>query len=202
MRVGSDDTSQDFVVHEWILRSHSPFFDAALRNHWKEAEERLVKLPSDDPEAFRFYVGWMYFHNISTDSGSESKSLLKLVHAYVLGDILQDGDFRDAMIDSIKSQADAKGIHLRTYMKEIYNNTKEDDPLRALAVDILVFNGSEKWLVNGQQKKDVPEDALWDMLTRMVKCEQKPKTADAPYRNGLCHCHVHASGSCYISKHI
>lgn len=55
---------QEFLIHESVIRSESPFFEAVLSRDWKEAKEKLVSLPQAAPDAFRIYVDWMYSRRI------------------------------------------------------------------------------------------------------------------------------------------
>ncbi|GAB1310892.1 Kelch repeat and BTB domain-containing protein 7 [Madurella fahalii] len=57
--VGPDH--QKFVVHKNLLVSQSSFFRGALAtNLFREAVEGVMTLETDDPDAFRLLVGWLY----------------------------------------------------------------------------------------------------------------------------------------------
>ncbi|KAF2024703.1 hypothetical protein EK21DRAFT_117548 [Setomelanomma holmii] len=43
---------QTFDVHESLITTRSPFFKKAMTGNWKEAQERVVKLPDDEPVIF------------------------------------------------------------------------------------------------------------------------------------------------------
>lgn len=66
--------------------------------------------------------------------------LRQSIDNYILGDMLLDGDFRDAVIDAMAEWIKVHRKHLRAELYYIYENTKENDPLRSLAIDTLVFN--------------------------------------------------------------
>ena len=58
--VGEGDDAQEFQIHEAVLTARSKFFKAAIGRKWKESEEKTVKLPEDDPEAFALYSQLVY----------------------------------------------------------------------------------------------------------------------------------------------
>ncbi len=79
---------QSYVVHEELLCEHSPFFKAAVKKEWKEAQERIIPLPDDGPEVVCLYVHWVYacrilsrHANLANESGSGEMDLL--VDAFV-----------------------------------------------------------------------------------------------------------------------
>jgi hypothetical protein len=53
--VGPAGDTRDFCIHEALLTARSKFFEKAMGKGWKEAEEKLVKLPDDDPDIFALY---------------------------------------------------------------------------------------------------------------------------------------------------
>lgn len=69
VRVGTEDLGngvQDFLVHEQMIRTASPFLDAVLKRGWQESMEPVVKLPKDDPECFGIHLQWLYAGKIFT----------------------------------------------------------------------------------------------------------------------------------------
>ncbi|TLD27970.1 hypothetical protein E2P81_ATG06316 [Venturia nashicola] len=201
VRVGPEDSdtkrTRDFIVHEHILRAHSAFFEAALSRDWKESHQRIVKLPEGSPHAFDIYVHWIYSHKLEFTAKDGASGISKLIDAYILGDVLLDGDFRDRVIDDIVKRGVEKTVLLRKLIGKIYENTKEKDRLRTLAIDSVVYSKSNIWIIAGQQKKDVPEEALWDIVAAMHEAGGFRVPAGAPFRQDTCHYHVHESGTCY-----
>ncbi|PSN62379.1 hypothetical protein BS50DRAFT_457197, partial [Corynespora cassiicola Philippines] len=63
--VGQDDKQKQFTVHEDLLRTRSKYFDACLKGNpnvgtWIESEDRVVRLPDDEPEVFALYTQSLY----------------------------------------------------------------------------------------------------------------------------------------------
>jgi hypothetical protein len=54
------DNTETFNVHTALLTARSEFFKKALNGAWKEAEDKVFKLPEDDPANFATYVHHLY----------------------------------------------------------------------------------------------------------------------------------------------
>jgi len=51
--VGEEEVQ--YTLHENVITSRSAFVRMALRGDWKEAKEQVIKLPDEDPVAFKVY---------------------------------------------------------------------------------------------------------------------------------------------------
>jgi hypothetical protein len=58
--VGTGPAMKQFIVYESLITSNSAFFASALGHDWKEAHERVVPLPENEPEVFRLYLTYLY----------------------------------------------------------------------------------------------------------------------------------------------
>jgi hypothetical protein len=58
VEIGPEHTS--YRIHKPLLQHHSGYFRKALRNCWKEGEERKVTIDDIEPEAFDIFVDWLY----------------------------------------------------------------------------------------------------------------------------------------------
>jgi hypothetical protein len=58
--VGEGDGKREFVVHEELICESSDFFRGAMSGEWKEAGDRVVSLPDDDPDVFALYLQAIY----------------------------------------------------------------------------------------------------------------------------------------------
>jgi hypothetical protein len=170
-----------------------------LRNEWKEARERRVHL-DDVPEAFDLWLQWIYSRTLQVPGCDDrDNGIGLLISAYILGDVLQHGDFRDVVIDIIIWRLLSFNKHLRAQLTRIYENTKEKDPLRLLAVDSLVYELSGQWAMSGAKKKDVPEEALWDFILKSYEVSRLSPGAlqVPPFQKTPCLYHAHENGHCY-----
>ncbi|RDW92789.1 BTB/POZ domain-containing protein [Aspergillus mulundensis] len=155
-----------FVVHEAALREFSPFFDKALTGEWKEARERVVQLPEEDPEVFDIFVHWVYCgklpFSIDEHTGDIDAEYMELAKAYVFGEKLLSPEFQDRVVDVVveKSRADRNHRHWMEsclgmdVVRYVYGHTLEGTPLRKLVVDIFFEYGDKTWL---DGEIDVPQ---------------------------------------------
>ena len=61
---GEGESKATFSIHRSVLCASSPFFEAACKPQWMKPDDRLIKLPEDDPEAIQLLVYWMYHDEI------------------------------------------------------------------------------------------------------------------------------------------
>lgn len=64
--VGAGEDSEVFLVHDFLLKQTSKFFQTALKEDWKEGQEKKVDLPEDKPEAFGIYNEWLLHGKIAS----------------------------------------------------------------------------------------------------------------------------------------
>jgi hypothetical protein len=138
------------ILHESIIRAKSPFFEAALCKKWKEAEERVVRIPEQYLEGFDIYMRWVYSGkviiselDISKEGNAdeyvrESTLASHLSRAYVLGDVLQDMDFKDAVVDGLLEMSVSMEWVPFEEAKYLYENTPKDSLMRRMLSDYMV----------------------------------------------------------------
>ncbi|KAK6443671.1 hypothetical protein LTR95_000498 [Oleoguttula sp. CCFEE 5521] len=145
-----------FTVHEELLRQRSSFFEAALSKSWLEKREGVVKLPDADPDTVRKYLHYLYRGNIVIPSTSLAPGAKKgytiLAKLYVLGEYVQDKQFRKAVLDEVITRIVEVGPNgARSYppndtVATIYSGTTAGSPARKLMVDCHVTMGHATWL--------------------------------------------------------
>lgn len=131
-----------FVVHENVVEPHSEFVRLALNRDWKEAKERIIKLPDVEPNVFEMYHCWLY--HIQPCRNSYTTSYTTLVKAYCLGERLIDINFKDVVIDSIVQELKMTSAFDLGLVQLVYENTPEKSPLRRLLCDIYIWVSSPR----------------------------------------------------------
>ncbi|KAK5170384.1 uncharacterized protein LTR77_004971 [Saxophila tyrrhenica] len=58
--IGEGDTAQTLYIHTSLLEKHSDFFVVALREEWKEGQERMVELKNANFETFTIFKNFLY----------------------------------------------------------------------------------------------------------------------------------------------
>jgi hypothetical protein len=200
----------EFLVHQNRLYERSPYFAAATKEDWKEGQEHRIPLPDDNPSGVGLYIQWIYGGRIfSRPSERESEINDKpiynetslLVEGFIFGEKIQDGDFKDAIIDAMILSINTLGKDDKHWypsgpaVDRAYEGTPEGSPLRKLMVDIHVNHGSRKWLeavTNIDFVKDLAEDLYVDRESTAFRTN--PTAAHLK----SCGYHHHgAKGPCY-----
>lgn len=204
--VGSDSLVT-LYVHENVICASSDFFKAAMSSDWKESRERSIELRDDEPDAFQIYQHWLYCGTIPTRNGdADMKSnieYLELAKAYVLGDKLRDGNFKDVIIDAAlhkSSSVISDGAYLfpgEDVVRCIYDNTPKSCEARHFLVDFYVEHGNGLWL---NEPGDFPKDFLADLAVALFERKDSQITAEPKAASKQCKYHQHRSGTCYKDR--
>lgn len=140
-------------MYEVLLTKHSVFFESATKKEWKEGQERRVKLPDDTLSVVNLYAQWLYSDRIlsrkSPDQADDQNmaELKLLIKAFIFGEKIQDGHFKDALIDALihsvnTTNNDGKNWYPGSSLVNCaYEGTPEGSPLRKLLVDMHMFRG-------------------------------------------------------------
>ncbi|KAH4300166.1 hypothetical protein HBH64_098990 [Parastagonospora nodorum] len=211
VRVGAEPKHTDFSVHESLIRLSSPFFEAALSREWKESQERIVKLPEGNAHAFRIYVHWLYtsqlcsklqFNHVSLNDGQWEWA--NLVKGYLLGDYLQDIDFKDSVMDAMidwGNEAARECSDAPPHSSiEVYQQTGKTSPLRRIVLDFTTWRIINNFPVS-MNDYQFPSD----FLTAVVTCLTERIRSGKVVRPGFvdkkyCHYHCHGDRTCYKDK--
>ncbi|KAK5729745.1 hypothetical protein LTR17_011711 [Elasticomyces elasticus] len=130
---------QRFVIHEDIVRPVSDFVSLALSGEWKEASERKIPLPDDEPRIFRVYQSWLYTRRIV------GVSCELLLHCYVFGEKFLDTTFKDVVIDCLLEVIARRRVFPNNMSGLIYKGTLEGSPLRRLLCELFAWCGTATW---------------------------------------------------------
>jgi hypothetical protein len=139
-----------FTIHEGLIRTRSDFVQLALRGEWKEARERTIPLPEDDPDVFSVYQQFLYggliytsYKNAPSRPDDEYKVLVK---AYILGEKIMDQEFKDSIVDAIIEKLRTLRRFDTQLTDLVSDNTPFASPLRRLWMDAYYHFGSSEWL--------------------------------------------------------
>ncbi|KAF2129932.1 hypothetical protein P153DRAFT_356604 [Dothidotthia symphoricarpi CBS 119687] len=158
VEVGVDDHFKVFTVHAEFLTARSLFFKKALSGGWKEAEERIVRLPEDDTDTFILYLHYLYKSELPIEpdpvpSGySGVEEYIKLAKLYVFAEKMQDIPCKNAIIKALVSRIYMKRDSGRWYAfstfstRVIYKGTLPGSPARRLLVDVFTYNAEDSWI--------------------------------------------------------
>jgi hypothetical protein len=151
IEVGTGDELRSFTVHGAFLTPRSLFFKKALSGAWKEAEERVIKLPEDSNDTFELYLQVIYGQPISVEPDpvpenyKGSSERLELAKLYVFAEKVQDARTKNvvtkAFLNSVwklhKCGKWSSPHH--DCVNVVYRGTAPGSPMRRLIVDIFAY---------------------------------------------------------------
>lgn len=187
IHVGEGEYRESFDVHEALITARSIFFKNALSGNWKEAQERVVNLPEDDPAIFAIYVHSIYNGELPTTPDSETLNLSPdwenrgICKFYVLAEKLQDIGAKNSAIDALIARSKVKDDHgvgrapAPGSVKVIYNGTTAGSSARKLLVDFYAHRASLSYMAEAEA--ELPEDFKHDLLIKMFAL-RKPGLED------------------------
>lgn len=152
IEVGTGEETKVYNVHSNALTTRSVFFQRALSSSWKEAEERIVRLPEDDPDTFELYLHLVYIDEIACgpDTLDEedlcSVQRVALAKLYVLCEKLQDTRAKNSILRALRHITFKCPYHEKWHIpgpevvKIIYAGTVKGSPARRLLVDIYSYD--------------------------------------------------------------
>ncbi|KAH7232511.1 hypothetical protein B0J15DRAFT_517683 [Fusarium solani] len=182
--VGSS-TPVTFSVHEKVICASSDLFKKAVLGGWRESDEGLVRLESDSPDVFNVYMQWLYYRTIPVPIDGPgirgNAEYILLAKAFVLGDMLQDGGFQDAVMDAMVDKT----------------SSEASDGQKLFLVDVYTFHGHGNWLTDWATQDDLPKEFLFDVAQSLLNKRQRPEWHGLV--QGSCEYHQHGASDCYKS---
>jgi len=202
--VGPRATATRFFVHEDLVSQHSDFFQARLKEGWRRAEERIVRLPAASADAFMEFHSFLYtgkVYSIAEEESSKHKykgEWARLESCWLLGNALLSTSFKDAVVDSILHRMVSTKSSPVGMCFSLHRHSLAGSPIRRLMIDIAVEDFSERYLA--EKCSDVDMSFFQDLSVSLLKWKRQPRTArsDDPRRKeGSCFYHEHGDKPCY-----
>jgi hypothetical protein len=210
--VGEGEGQAKLFVHKDVLCSANPFFQAACKPEWMKAEDKVITLPEDDPEAVKALIHWMYHDEICVDkekpnvndSDTEEEAMRGawglFVKLFVLGQKYQIPPLQNDAIDAIL-------IHEGTWSFELgiisyaYENASSGSPLRRLLVQLVRLDNDDGELM--RFKSNLCQEFLFELSIALFKAQKSPAKCARRGDAGFCkYFHKHKAGEqrCKILK--
>ncbi|KAK1249986.1 hypothetical protein MKX08_009989 [Trichoderma sp. CBMAI-0020] len=199
-----------FYVHEHLICRTSAYFKRAMNAYWQTSATGSVTLQEEDPDVFEVYQHWLYFEKLAVQNdkpGLEGNiEYVQLAKAYVLGEMLQDVNFKDAVLDAILIKSRSKASDGRTWfpvgpaIRCIYEGTPASSAARRLLVDLYTYHGCGDWLTKWANKDDLSKEFLLDLAVAILAKRPRP-AAPLTLTAGACKYHEHLPdpNSCYVN---
>jgi hypothetical protein len=203
--VGEDE--RVFLIHESVLTARSQFFKNAMTGSWKEAEDKVVKLPDDIADVFALYEQLVYTskipgfdstefeirhkHEECTDKEACQNKYTNLSHLYVLAEKLQDDEAKKTTLDAIvcefrRRDDDTDKDHryheicmpAAEAINIIYNGTPCPCPGRGALVDIYTWFDWGNNIGMLSRSQDTAPEFLYDLAHQVINTREVPLCAE------------------------
>ncbi|KAL8774179.1 MAG: hypothetical protein Q9194_004122 [Teloschistes cf. exilis] len=143
------DKEVPFTLHKAIISSKSKFFRAAMEGSFKEAVEKKVRLPEEDPDLFPHYLSWVYGNDsMQLDHEDDETYANELCHLWLLAWKLGSEKLENLIINMVCRRAmECSGPFLPDV--EVINLIWDTIPtqclsgLRQLLVDVTAWKGND-----------------------------------------------------------
>lgn len=203
--VGSEDSTSDFYIPEESLVRHSDFAAAALRNDWRESQQRVIRLPEASPDLFEIFAIFVSSGKIHSSKANEvitidelnskDEEWVRLRDSWMLGDVLQSISFKDAITDAIIQKIQESERSPAGMQRTVYARTVQDNGLRRLLVDIAPFRWKKETFKTRCNANGALEDFYRDVCARLI---EKQNGETDPLENAGCRYHDHGTEKpCY-----
>ncbi|KAL8782172.1 MAG: hypothetical protein Q9213_005643 [Squamulea squamosa] len=181
-----------FYIHKALLSSKSPYFKAAFEGSFREAADKAIRLPEEDPKLFPYYVLWVYEKPLETE---HPISLGENCRLHILADKFGSEQLQNLTVDNIRRQAvdDPRSIDLNsTTINCVYDATLPDSPLRRILVDLLAW---QLYSDNLDLADADPEYLLETVKALTHRLPSRLEGEVAPFDKNECETyHVHRDG--------
>jgi hypothetical protein len=203
VRVGPDGQRETFLLHESLLRQSSAFFEAALKDEWKEASNKVVTLTEYKPDDFRVYTKFLYTGLVFMVKVEDEQDVVgepatpriqNICHKInrwrslnSLSDYLQAPNFKDALVDALMEIAAAVPwicantvIFGASTVDFVYQHSPEGSNIRRFLVNTKIYRNVPK---SYTRMREYPPAFLQDILAAtgpLITSTQKASDGQDP----------------------
>ncbi|KAK4613844.1 hypothetical protein CLAFUW4_09110 [Fulvia fulva] len=180
IRTGSENSIQEFHVHEDVVKEKSNFLKAAFDRRWREGQSRVLELPEDTPATISAYLEWLYSRSIQpppVEPGTGHR-FERLVRLYVFGKKIQDDAFCDAVMRLMAQKCDQEHeedeecvawVPNQDDIELLYAGTPQGSPARRFLVDVHLACADADWLDENEEEGENPRELLLDLSRALRK---------------------------------
>ena len=159
------EKQKEFTLYTEVACRSSKFFQAALSKGWKESLQNRVILRGVTTTHFQDYLQWL---STNDPSYLEVIPMGRAARLYIVGDYLDDSDFRIAMLKAfVRDAIDSNSYPADDIVKRVWEHTPEGSPLRKIILEIWI-TASIKILAKrfAESDKNVPKAFIVECLRR------------------------------------
>ena len=191
-----------------MLSGSSEFFRAACSERWRKLKDKIIRFPEANAVAFSIYLNWRYLGAIDLwDGAPEDRTHVtkegvtfpvagcrhtRIVQSYILGDMLVDDKFCNALIDSYFELARETGHKARPDEVNLaFERLSQRSGLRFLLVHQEAFEAA--YDNEGiEEKLDLLLPEVWrEVAKESMKYRDLSLGEKKPSKRGKCFYHKH-----------
>ncbi len=197
------------MVHQDILTRQSHFFQSACHGGWKEAKDKIIRLPEADENTFAIYTGWLYTGaiDLSTEANERAAPVysseiggqeytdiaVQLAHCYIQGDMFGDERYCNAVIDEhIQLAEGTRYLPGRPYLYRVWHILPQNSKMRGLIVDYTATELVQELFL--EEAASYPSDFVLEIAKACVRERGQKNEERKPTERGKCFYHEHKSG--------
>ncbi|KAL8998303.1 MAG: hypothetical protein Q9169_002617 [Polycauliona sp. 2 TL-2023] len=182
VKVGRDAATATWNLPKGLLVRVTPFFEAALNRPWLESRTESVDLPEDSPDAFRFFLHWLFTWMVCRPG--EYPKMISLeatssvyLQAWVLGDKLGCPRFQDFALAHLHGTSTRIPV-TPGVLESIYDMTPAGSKLRQYMTYVIVGWVRESRFVTAVQDAWINsiegmEDASLDIVKSLIRNDKQ-----------------------------
>ena len=208
VHVGTDKVEQ-FIVHKDLATRHSTIIKKALDPAigWKEAEQNVIHLPEESPEAFQAFATFLdtgvihldHYKRASSigvhdEDLDENKEWNSIAQVWLLSDRIDSVTLKDAIVDKVISPVRDSGKVPTSLHRPIFKGSVRKSGMRKLLTDIAVYSWFPGTLADqpgDPECADYFRDVGVEAMKRMARTIQGQVLSVAPYDKQDVECHYH-----------
>lgn len=179
--VVGEEGEATFLAHDSLLAGCSPFFVAACTGGFREAHERVIRLPDVEPTDFENFLLWLYTQSLGhlahADIDRHYDALFRL---YFLAETLQVRILKNDIVDTtIALELASAFVPCADQVRRVFEQTPRGNPLRRLLVDMHAWDVESKFLLENEER--FAKDFVLELAISAMDCLGKALPSQPPY---------------------
>lgn len=158
-------------------------------------------MPEHKPETFSVYIQWLYSQRLHSSEGPSVRGGVeynRLLDLFILGDVLQDKNFRNVVIDGLLEKVRTECLYPAGLAKRAFCSLPNKAPFCRLLVDFWVWAGHDQWFQEPEHNdhRDAPQEFWVEVarLTMKFAKERREQKSTYPWMVDPCQYHEHTEG--------
>jgi hypothetical protein len=140
--MGADGYGKTFTFHKCYICHYSPFFYAAFNGRFSEGASQSMVHDTVSIEAFGIFATWIYNQKIE-DGAGEVPCIKDLANLWIIADVFLIPALQNMCVEALNDQFSKIDCLPTLLFGHVYENTKEDSPLRRMFVDLCLAHESK-----------------------------------------------------------